>query len=227
MRVEEEFSRNARYYESYNIIQVKVVEKLLSLLKNRPKKILDLGCGSGTLYKKIDFDIYNFIAVDFSKEMLNLHPNDIKIQKICADFNDLTFFETLKIKDFDHIFSASALQWSKDLDRTFSQLKKIKKPLSLAIFTSNTFKSIYETASLEPILRTSHDIENLSKKYFNASLEIKNYKLEFENKKEMFRYIKKSGVSGGRRVLDYRSTKELISNYPYNYLEFEVIFITT
>jgi malonyl-CoA O-methyltransferase len=49
--------------------------------------------------------------------------------------------------------------------------------------------------------------------------------LEFEDNISKFRYIKKSGVSSGKRELGYKETKELIRNYPLNYLEFEVLFV--
>ena len=41
----------------------------------------------------------------------------------------------------------------------------------------------------------------------------------------MFRYIKRSGVSGGVGVLNYREMKNIMKNYPLDYLEFEVLFI--
>jgi malonyl-CoA O-methyltransferase len=227
MKIQEEFSRNAKYYDSYNIVQVEVAKKLLTFLNEQPKKVLDLGCGSGTLFKNIDFDLEKFIAVDFSQEMLNLHPDHKCVKKICADFNEELFFENIKNEDFEVILSASAIQWAKDLDQLFKHLKAVDKNMFLAIFTSNTFKSIYEIASLKPILRSSEEILNSAQKYFDCKVELQSYKLNFENTKEMFRYIKKSGVSGGKKVLDYKSTKELMSNYPHNYLEFEVLFIMT
>ena len=54
-----------------------------------------------------------------------------------------------------------------------------------------------------------------------------NYKLEFEDTREMFKYIKKSGVSGSRNELSYKQIKALMEQYPLNYLEFEVVFIYT
>jgi malonyl-CoA O-methyltransferase len=41
----------------------------------------------------------------------------------------------------------------------------------------------------------------------------------------MLRYIKQSGVSGGKRQLSYKDIKNLLDNYPLDYLEFEVLFI--
>jgi len=49
--------------------------------------------------------------------------------------------------------------------------------------------------------------------------------MNFESVHEMLRYIKHSGVSGGRKQLSYMQIKNLISIYPLDYLEFEVMFI--
>ena len=54
---------------------------------------------------------------------------------------------------------------------------------------------------------------------------MKNYKLNFEDNLSLFRYIKKSGVSGGEKRLNYSETKALLKNYPHKFLEFEVIFL--
>ena len=51
------------------------------------------------------------------------------------------------------------------------------------------------------------------------------YKLEFTSVREMFRYIKHSGVSGSRNLLSIKEMKQLMREYPINYLEFEVVFL--
>ena len=44
-------------------------------------------------------------------------------------------------------------------------------------------------------------------------------------KKELFKYIKQSGISSGKIYLNYTKAKELYLNYNLDYLEFEVIFV--
>jgi len=227
MKVSSEFSKYAQHYNSRNIIQNKVVDKLLSSIEAKPKNILDLGCGSGALCKKIDWEYDSFIGVDFAKGMLELHPKGQKINTIYGDFNDEKLFEKLKLSSYDYVISASALQWAKDLDSVFYHIQTLNTPIALAIFTSNTFKILNETASLKPILKSVDEIDKLQKKYFDVSFEVVEYKLEFDSIREMFKYIKQSGVSGSRKVLDYKQTKKLMENYPVNYLEFEVVFITS
>jgi malonyl-CoA O-methyltransferase len=228
MKISQEFSKYADSYSSYNIIQNKVIEELFSKLPKNIKKmqnILDIGCGNGSICKKIDWKYKHFTGVDFAPGMLELHPKSKRIECIYGDFNDNTLFENLLTYNYDFVFSASALQWADDLDCVFANIKALDVPIALAIFTSGTFKTLNKTANLEPILKSAEYIDELQKKYFNLNSEVVKYRLEFENTREMFKYIKKSGVSGSRKVLNYKQTKELINNYPLNYLEFEVVYI--
>lgn len=225
MKISSEFSKHALDYNTYNVIQNKVIDKLLLHVDTKPKNILDLGCGNGSLCKKIDWKYKHFTGVDFAPGMLELHPKSKKTECIYGDFNDDMLFENLQTYSYDYIISASALQWSQDLDHVFSNIKQLNAPIALAIFTSNTFKTLNETASVKPLLRSADEVNKLQKKYFNANFEVLTYKLEFDSTRDMFKYIKKSGVSGSRKVLDYKQSKKLLREYPLNYLEFEVVFI--
>jgi len=227
MKISSEFSKYANDYNSYNIIQKRVVRKLLLDLDDTPLNILDLGCGSGALCKSIDWDYNHFIGVDFAPGMLELHPKSENIECIYGDFNDDRLFENLITYRFDHIFSASALQWAENLDSVFKHICHLNAPVSLAIFTSGTFKTLNKTAGIEPLLKSADKVIEITKKYYNADFEVINYKLEFESTRDMFRYIKKSGVSGSRNILSFKETKKLMQEYPLNYLEFEVLFITS
>ena len=225
MKISSEFSKYAISYDSNNVIQDKVASKLVNLVNSKPKRILDLGCGSGAVCKKIDWDYDSFVGVDFAPGMLELHPKSTKIESIYGDFNDEALFDNLLTYRYDCVFSASALQWAKNLERTFGRIQELNVPIAMAIFTSNTFKTLNKTASLEPMLRSAKEINDLQKKYFYAEFELVDYRLEFDSTREMFRYIKQSGVSASRKVLDYKRTKKLMKEYPLNYLEFEVAFI--
>ena len=227
MKISSEFSKYASHYERHNIIQNMVIKKLLSMVKSKPKYILDLGCGSGAVCKEINWKYKHFTGVDFASGMLELHPKSEIIEAIYGNFNDKMLFENLLTYKYDYIFSASALQWAKDLDFVFSNIQRLNAPVALAIFTSNTFKTLNKTASLTSLLTSAKEINDLQKKYFNANYELVNYKLSFDSTREMFRYIKQSGVSGSRMALSYKQTKKLMKEYPLDYLEFEVAFITS
>ena len=226
MKISSEFSKYAAHYGEYNVIQNQVAQKLLTFVTTKPRKVLDLGCGSGALIKKIDWDMEHFVGVDFAPGMLELHPKAKHVECIYGNFNDAALFEHLRTSVFDYIFSASALQWAEDLDALCKNILTLNAPVALAIFTANTFKTLNTTAGLEPLLRSRKEIKRLQKEYFaDAKFEVVEYKLEFESVRDMFRYIKKSGVSGSRKLLSYKETKKLMEMYPLNYLEFEVAFI--
>ncbi len=227
MKVSSEFSKHALHYDAHNIIQDKVVDHLLSKVKQEPQNILDLGCGNGALCKKITWDYQHFMGVDFAPGMLEMHPKSEKIECIYGDFNDEMLFENLITYKYDYVFSASALQWAQNLDKVFFNIDKLNTSVALAMFTSNTFKTLHETASLHSILHDTATIEKLQKKYFDAEFEVLDYRLEFDSVRDMFKYIKQSGVSASRSVLNYKQMKKLMAEYPLNYLEFEVAFITS
>jgi len=227
MKISTEFSKNASNYNNLNEVQNLVVKKLLSLVSSKPQFILDLGCGSGALCKSIDWKYEKFIGVDFAPGMLELHPKSSNIESIYGNFNDQALFDNLITNSYDYIFSASALQWADNLDETFKNIQSLNAPVSMAIFSSKTFATLNKTASISSLLKSADEIQTVQEKYFNADFEIVNYKLEFESVRDMFKYIKRSGVSGSRKVLSFKETKKLMNEYPLTYLEFEGVFITS
>jgi malonyl-CoA O-methyltransferase len=224
-----EFSRFAHQYNQYNVIQAQVAEYLLSTLE--PKyypNIIDMGCGAGEVYKNLKntsctFD--SFIAIDSSSEMLEEHPSCSAIEKKCENFNTLEAFHVFNLGKKDIFISSSALQWSKDLDFTFKHISQKALNIHVALFTSNTFKTLHQIAKLPSPIYSSQILESHISNYYQADYEIKSYRLYFKNKRAMFQYIKKSGVSGGEKRLSFKETKNLIQNYPLEYLEFEVLFV--
>ncbi len=225
MQVKEQFSKYASEYNSNNIIQQIVSKALVRELKIKPKKVLELGCGSGQIFKNIDFDFEYYKAIDFSQQMCDIHPKALNLDVICLDFDSDNFFDNIKDENYDLVLSSSALQWSKDLSKIVKALSDISNNISMVLFTSNTFKTIFElTNTLSPILDITC-IQNAFDKFYRCEYEIIDYKLEFQNKKDLFSYIKNSGVSGETNSLSFKDAKYLYKNYDKNYLEFEVVFI--
>ena len=225
----QEFSRFAHEYDTYNVIQAEVAKSLVAQLPNTHySTLIDMGCGSGEVYKNLEKNNITFdhlIVLDSSKEMLEIHPSSKNIEKRCADFNRFQTFEDISLAPETLLLSSSALQWSKDLDFTLSEIAKKSSHAYFAIFTSNTFKTLHETAKITSPIYSENVLRDTIEKYYRATFELKKYKLHFESVREMFNYIKKSGVSGGEKQLTYKQTKQLMKRYPLDYLEFEVLFV--
>jgi len=225
-----EFSRFAHQYEQHNIIQLQVAKRVVGKLpENSYGTLLDIGCGSGQIFRSIEekgIQFETFTAFDSSDKMLALHPDSFKIEKICGNFNSGTFTSELDKKAYDLVLSSSALQWSADLDFTIGRIATLSNTFHAAVFTSNTFKTLHQTAGLtSPIYRADEVQKTIECYYDDVNFELHTYSLQFDSVRDMFRYIKKSGVSSGEKKLSYKETRSLMENYPLDYLEFEVLFV--
>lgn len=221
-----QFSKYAKEYTNHNIIQQIVAKSLIRELKTKSKKILELGCGSGQVFKYINWNVDFYKAIDSSSEMCKLHPKADNIQVKCFDFDTDEFINEIKNDKYDIVLSSSALQWSKDLKKIIKVLSTITNEINAVLFTSNTFRTIQEITNTKSPILDENTIKRAFSSYFECEFETILYKLEFESKKELFDYIKKSGVSPNAS-LSYQNAKKLYKEYTLNYLEFEVIFVKT
>ena len=225
MSVKKQFSKYANQYNNHNIIQQIAAKSIVRDIEKEPKRILELGCGSGQIYKNISWDVDYYKAIDFSNEMCELHPKAPNVKIECHDFDNESFHNSIKNEKFDIVISSSALQWSKDLSKIVKRLTTVTQNINVALFTSNTFKTIQDITNTSSPILSLNEIKNAFSKYCSCEFEVYNYNLEFDNKKELFDYIKKSGVSGSSNKLSYKDSKLLLKEYKLNYLEFEVVFI--
>ena len=229
MKVVSAFSRFAHEYNKYNVIQKDVAKKLCKYLdKKSYENILDVGAGDGAIYNNINYrniQFSNFVALDFSKEMLDVHPNDMRVKKLCFDFNSHDFSASFRKNEFDLIISSSALQWSDDLKHVLKELSNLADSFAFAFFTANTFKTLHTLMNLTSPILTKKEILEALDTVFTYEVEVLHYKLDFESVHEMLRYIKRSGVSGGVKQLSYKEIKFLMLEYPLAYLEFEILLV--
>ena len=229
-KILKQFSRFAQSYGRYNVIQTEVAKLLVERIPTKfYPTIIDLGSGDGEVYKNLikkHITFEKFVAWDSSEQMLALHPKGLIIDKYMADFNYQKSYENIKNqKENTLLISSSALQWSEDLDFVFRELSQKASRAYFAIFTSNTFKTLHEIAQIDSPIYTAKELQEVIEKYYRADFELKKYTLVFKTVREMFQYIKKSGVSGGEKRLSYKQSKKVMQTYPLDYLEFEVLFV--
>jgi malonyl-CoA O-methyltransferase len=135
------FEKAAQTYDSAAVLQHEVGRRMLerlSLIKKKPRVILDLGAGTGhatqALLKRYRHS--TVIAVDIASAMLKKTSQRCGVFRrpalICADV------EALPIHDAsaDLIYSNLTLQWCNDIDKTFQEFRRVTKVGGLLMFTT-------------------------------------------------------------------------------------------
>lgn len=219
-----EFSKNAYRYDEHTPLQQTIAHHLIAGIHSNPKTIVDLGCGSGAVCKRLHWEYERFIGIDCAPKMCELHPKGEKIEVLCEDFESKYLFNDAA-HPIDLLISSSALQWANDLEALLSRMSLTCKEIALAIFTDKTFQTIYEMTQLPTFLPHAPTVMRFLEKHFICRFELKTFRLHFSDNLSAFRYIKKSGVSGGKKRLSVSQAKALIAHYPHSYLEFEVLFV--
>ena len=223
MASHKEFQRFAKTYSRYSLIQARVAKALANKISGNFSYVVDLGCGSGGFFNAYKKPFVSYLAIDISPEMLEIHPTANGAETMIGNFNDSKLFEALKKREFELIVSSSALQWSQNLDWTLSQIASFKRPVALSLFTSGTFKTLHEIVGISSPIRSKEETVRLLQKHFNVKIDTLKFKLYFSDKLSMLRYIKQSGVSGGKRKLSITQTRKILRDYPLFFLEFEVV----
>ncbi len=221
-----QFDRYAHSYSQNREIQDKIATKLISNANTqRYEKIIDIGCGDGALFEKLQKKSGLFVAVDASPKMCDLHLRFEGCSVINADFDDKEFARSIdgQFGKFDLLLSSSALQWSNDLDALLHKLSPLADEFAISIFTRGTFLSIREFLGVESFLPTLEDVGSAFAPFCVREFFVERFEKEFETPKDAVRYIKTTGVSGGGNKISYQEAKALYENGP-TVLEFEVVY---
>ncbi|NPA54797.1 MAG: methyltransferase [Epsilonproteobacteria bacterium] len=214
--IKQNFSKCAKHYHTNNTIQRQIIAKYTHTMDG--KVVLDLGCGDGSLYQMAS--LAGYVGIDFSEEMLALHPsNDVYL----FDFDTEECWQFIQNTPFDMLVSFSSLQWSKDLSFVFQNIAALHKPYLVTLFSANTFKTIWQITSSKSPIYSIQDILRYAPA--DSKYEISHFRLYFDDKIKMFKYITQTGIKGTTN-LTYTQVKRLLHDYPLNYLEFESITLS-
>jgi len=140
-RVRRRFDANAGSYEQAAVLQKEVRERLLErleMVKLRPGRILDAGCGTGRAAAALArrYRRSQITTLDLSPAMLGLarknQPLTRRFHRICGDMASLP----LASNSHDLVFCSLALPWCDDLDRVFAEFARILRPGGLLTFAT-------------------------------------------------------------------------------------------
>ena len=135
------FEHAAAGYDEVAVLQQEVAQRLLQrldLMKLQPRRVLDLGCGTGQCIPGLmsRYRAADVVALDIAMPMLSRARRRgrwlRKPRCVCADAERLPFADGC----FDLVFSNLMLQWCTDLERVFAELQRVLHPGGLLLFTS-------------------------------------------------------------------------------------------
>ncbi len=135
------FSQAAQSYDEFAFLQKEVAERTferLGYMRVKPKKILDVGCGTGFCSRRLrdQFKGAKVCGIDLAPGMIEAARQQQsllrKIDYRVADLDQLPFEDN----SFDLVFSNLTLQWVPKLIVSFQELNRVLKPGGLLIFST-------------------------------------------------------------------------------------------
>jgi len=144
-RVRAAFEHSADSYDEVAVLQREVADRLLerlALFRIEPRRILDLGSGTGYCSRGLA-DHYRkaqVVSLDLAETMVQKSRERFsRFERfrrghrfVCGDAERLPFADG----SFDLLFSSLTLQWCGDLDQTFSELRRVVRPGGLILFST-------------------------------------------------------------------------------------------
>lgn len=147
------FDRAAHSYDDAAVLQREICTRLVEHLQPvvlQPNVILDVGTGTGQVLSllKQRYKKAHLLALDIAPEMLKKAEKSTgwfnKPSVMCADAEYLP----LKDNSVDMVVSNLMLQWSADLQKAFSEFKRVLKPggvLMFSTFGPDTLKELRDS----------------------------------------------------------------------------------
>lgn len=149
-------------YDKHAFVQQEIGSRLLerlSLIKNTPHTIVDIGAGTGFLTEQIQkkYPKSKIIGIDLAPQMIEFAKQKQSWQffknkphYLCADAENLPFASA----SVDLIFSNFTFQWCDNLEHVFAECKRVLKPNGMLFFSTLGPQTLFELR--ESFARVDH-----------------------------------------------------------------------
>lgn len=196
--IKNQFKKSLDKYEQNAVVQALMADKLIEKLpRNLYTRVLELGCGSGVLTKRLVKNIF------YNKYYANdiVEKSKIYIDTILKDYIFLGGnAQRLQVNgNFDLIISNAMFQWFTNLEKALEYYqKKLAKGGTIAFttFAPDNFKEIRDLTGLSLEYKSLEEIREISQKFFDVIyLENFDYTMTFTNPLEILAHMKNTGVN--------------------------------
>lgn len=229
------FSRAASTYDDGAIAQKEAARRLFSItrsiLEKRSLRILEAGCGTGTLSKMLlTLEPSLLSLADISDGMLEECKERIgerdNLQYIKADCESANFKA-----GYDLVVSSSAMQWFHDFREGLLNLRQALSDdglMAFFMFTAGTFDEIKSISGDGIAYLDDTDVRMIVNKTLrDPKFEYFDYKTHYTDCMSMLRSLKASGVSGtGSRIWTKGMLRRFIKEYTQRYSDSEGVYLS-
>ena len=186
--------------------------------------LLDLGCGTGFLSSEIlaCSTPETLIVLDIALAMLKtthrrlLNQSSVRCVCVCADAEYLP----IAAQTFDSVFSNMVLQWCRNLEAVFKDIRRVLKPNGRFVFSTFGSKTLYELknawASVDDFNHVNHFYSQAEIMQFLEQVGFKDieltttiYKPRYETVRLLMQSLKQLGaqqvIDGGRKSMMTKS----------------------
>ncbi|MBI5700246.1 methyltransferase domain-containing protein [Candidatus Saganbacteria bacterium] len=237
-QIKENFSKSSKNYDKISTFQKSLANKLFQKTKGiKGTEILDLGCGTGYLVRKLANKYINakIVGIDIAPGMIKEAKNREPRRLVSGFPNNIRYLvqdceELPKLGAFDLIVSNASLQWM-DLKKVSICVEMNLKPNGVFMFNTmgpNNLKELKDAGFRKNDCPSISEIKNIFggnfKKIRIAKYEVKQ---KFKDIKALIKYLKDIGantptMADNPNINRSRSTLKK-SSAPF-YTTFEVIF---
>ncbi|MDH3329053.1 MAG: methyltransferase domain-containing protein, partial [Desulfobulbaceae bacterium] len=174
-RIKKRFARAAATYDNQAVIQLKVADRLLTLLARHaalpPKKVLEIGCCTGLLTSQLA-EQYSGLTMLYANDLVPAFQQ-IVANRVAGNVN-LDFLEgdieTVALPvDIDLVISSSTFHWLNDLSSLFSRLAEHMTPqgtLAFAMYSKNNLWELREITGIGLHYYGLDELKRLVSQYF-------------------------------------------------------------
>jgi len=161
--VKRAFSAATASYDAHAVLQREIADRLLahlSFTKIEPKRILDIGCGTGyfTRLLRAKYKRAEIVAVDLSEAMVQTtrrsHARRMPWHGHHRHINADAAALPLKSERFDLVCSNLTMQWLPDPQAMLQEMRRVLAPGGLILFSTFGRRTLSELrqslASIEP-----------------------------------------------------------------------------
>lgn len=226
--IKNQFKKSIDTYEKYAVVQSLAADKLIDALpEENYSSILELGCGSGLLTKKL------VQKISFQKYYANdiVDKSKVYIDKI---LNDYTFLggSALRLnvnRQFNLIISNALFQWFDNLEKSLEYLKTYlakNGTLAFTTFAPDNYKEIRTLTGLSLEYKSVNEIKKILEKNFEIlTLESFEYTMHFRNPLEVLVHMKNTGVNAiCSKPLSVKKVKVFCDRYKETYPDLSLTY---